>query len=86
MSDPFITFEFLLNFLMTNTHCYLSPDNTNKDFLFSNPNAFNTVTKFFVFGVSKSKFSITTKLLSFACVLRADLRAKRFKFLLSLKE
>ena len=39
---------------------------TNNDFLVSNSKAFNTSTKFFVFGFSKLKSSITTKFLSFA--------------------
>ena len=38
--------------------------NTNKDFLESNSNAFNTFTKFLVFGVSKLKSSTITKFLS----------------------
>ena len=55
--------------------------NTKRDFLFSKFKAFKTAVKFLVFGASKLKSSKTTIDFSPALILKADLRAKRFKLL-----
>ena len=62
-----------------------SPNTTNV-FLSFNERLFNTLTKSFVFGASKEKSSRINTLLSWILYESADLRAKAFNFLFSLKE
>ncbi len=52
------------------------PPKTNKDFLLSRFKAFNTAVKFFVFGESNVKSSITVIDFSEALIVKADFRSQ----------